>query len=194
MFLDKKFRDIPNTVAGASAAATRLGVFMFNVHCDGGSKMMRAAVGARDKELLKSGFKVRPLVIGVTVLTSMDSPALEEIGYRKGMPVDEQVVRLALLAANSGLDGVVASAREALMIRRVVCDESFTIVTPAIRMEWAQWAPAGDQARPTTHVEAALATATYQVIGRPLLLAPDPAAAAIRAAAEIDAALAERSA
>lgn len=187
VFLDQKFKDIPNTVAGASAAAARLGVLMFNLHIDGGSKMMKAAMEAVNKHFAEH--KKRPFVLGVTVLTSMDAPALEEIGYYKGMSIGEQVSRLAVLAHNSGLDGVIASAREAEAIRKSICDNGFLIITPAIRPEWADWAPAGDQARPTTHVEAVRAGADYIVIGRPLLRAPNPVDAAKRIAEEISQAL-----
>ncbi|MBI4363413.1 MAG: orotidine-5'-phosphate decarboxylase [Candidatus Doudnabacteria bacterium] len=190
VFLDQKFKDIGNTVKAAARAAARLGVLMFDVHADGGLKMMRAAVEGRNEALVEKELTKGSMAIAITVLTSMDSSALKEIGYYDGMPVSEQVVRLTALAANSGLDGVVASAQEAVEIRKTVCDSGFVIITPAIRPEWATWAPAGDQARPTTHVEAVQAGADYIVVGRPLLRAPNRKEAAVRMAEEMDAALA----
>ncbi len=185
VFLDQKFKDIPNTVASASAVAARLGVMMFNLHADGGSEMMEAAMKAVEKHFVEH--RKRPLVLGVTVLTSIDSPALKEIGYpdKVALKPDLLVTKLALLAFNAGLDGVVASAREADSIRGVLCDTAFTIVTPAIRPEWADWAPAGDQKRPTTHMEAIKAGADYIVVGRPILKAPNPVDAAKRIADEL---------
>lgn len=185
VFLDQKFKDIPNTVAGAATAAANLGVLIFNVHADGGSKMMLAARQALDKRAVDHVGLRRPFQLGVTVLTSMDGPALEEIGYHKGMTPEEQVRLLAVLAAKSGCDGVVASAREAAMIRQAICDESFIIVTPAIQPEWATWAQGMDQRRPTTHIEALNVGSTYMVIGRAILRAPKPVDAAKRIADEL---------
>ncbi len=185
VFKDLKFKDIPNTVAGAAAAAARLGVMMFNVHADGGSKMMKAARSKLDEHFLKHG--KRPYMLGVTVLTSMDVEAMQEIGYHHEMTVDEQVRRLATLAFTSGCDGVVASAREARLIRQAVCDEGFLIVTPAIQPKWATWAAGMDQdkKRITTHIEAIQAGADYLVIGRAILKAPNPVDAAKRIADEL---------
>lgn len=186
VFLDQKFKDISNTVAGASAAAARLDVLMFNLYADGGSEMMKAAMKAVEKHFVEH--KSRPLVLGVTVLTSMDAPALKEIGYTDKVALKPSllVTRLALLAFNSGLDGVIASAQEAEAIRGLLCDTAFTIVTPAIRPDWAQeWAPSGDQKRPTTHIEAVKAGADYIVVGRPILKAPSPVDAAKRIADEL---------
>jgi orotidine-5'-phosphate decarboxylase len=187
VFLDEKFKDILNTVAGAARAAAELGVMMFNVHADGGPKMMRAAMEAVNKYFADN--KRRPFVLGVTVLTSMSAEDLEEIGYPKGTKPEELVRLLAIQAQKSGLDGVIASAREARLIRETTsCDDGFIIVTPAIQPEWATWAQQGtDQKRPTTHVEAIQATADYLVIGRALLKAPQPIDAAKRIADEIDA-------
>lgn len=165
VFLDLKFHDIPNTVAGAVQAASRMGVWMTNVHISGGSAMMRAALSGRGKELL---------LIGVTVLTSMAEKDLTELGARN--PIQEQVLSLAKLAQEAGLSGVVASAREAVMIRRT-CGEGFLIVTPGIRPKDKA---VDDQQRTGTPGEAIRAGADYLVVGRPILEAPDPAVVARR--------------
>ena len=178
VFLDLKFHDIPNTVAGAVRSAMATGAWMVNVHASGGSAMMRAAAQAAHDTAAKTG-AARPLVIGVTVLTSMDEAALAEVGTTR--PVIEQVVHLARLAKAAGLDGVVASPQEIAAIR-TACGSDFHIVTPGIR-------PAGqvgtdDQARTLTPKEAVAAGATYLVIGRPITAAADPRAAAEAIAAE----------
>ena len=177
VFLDLKYHDIPNTVAGAVAAATRHGVWMVNVHASGGSAMMRAARDAADSTAAAVGRKP-PLVIAVTLLTSLNQAALAEIGI--DAPVMDQVQRLAALADASGMDGVVASAQEAPLIRRR-CRTGFHIVTPGIR--GASDARA-DQSRTLSASEALAAGATYLVVGRPITGAPDPRAAAERLAAE----------
>jgi orotidine-5'-phosphate decarboxylase len=177
VFLDLKFHDIPNTVAGAVAAAVRLGAWMVNVHASGGSAMMRAARRAADEEAARLG-RPRPLLIAVTMLTSLDGEALGEIGLT--MDVAEQVDRLAALAASSGLDGVVASPQEIGRIRQR-CGPALTIVTPGIRgAEDAK----GDQSRTTSAAEALASGATYLVVGRPIIAAKDPRAAAERLADE----------
>ena len=177
VFLDLKYHDIPNTVAGAVTAATRLGVWMVNVHASGGSAMMRAARTAADEEAAR-GSRPAPLVIAVTMLTSMDQATLDEIGVNQ--PVTTQVERLARLAEAAGLDGVVASAQEIAVIRRA-CGPSFAIVTPGIR---GAADAKGDQSRTLSAVEALEAGATYLVVGRPIIAAAEPRAAAERITAD----------
>ena len=172
VFLDLKFHDIPNTVAGAIQSAVTTGAWMVNVHCSGGSAMMKAAAEAATKAAAKAS-QQRPLVIGVTVLTSMTDHALKEIGI--DTPMLDQVVRLATLAKSSGLDGVVASPQEVRAIRKA-CGSDFEIVTPGIRP--ADQQGKDDQARTMTPAEAIEAGATYLVIGRPITGAPDPKSAA----------------
>ena len=177
VFLDLKFHDIPNTVAGAVAAATRLGVWMVNVHAGGGAEMMRAARQAADEEAAK-GMNAPPLVIGVTVLTSFSPEGLAATGVTSA--IADQVRRLALLAQESGLDGVVASPQEIGLIREA-CDPRFEIVTPGIRgIDDAK----GDQNRTASAAGALDAGASYIVVGRPIIAAADPRAAALRIAAE----------
>jgi orotidine-5'-phosphate decarboxylase len=171
IFLDLKFHDIPNTVAGAAAAAARLGVWMLNVHASGGSAMMRAAADAARAEARKAG-RNPPLVIAVTVLTSLDANGLAEIGIEA--PVATEVETLAALAQKAGLDGVVASPQE-LPIVRARCGSSFVIVTPGIR---GAGDVQGDQQRTMSADDALAAGANYLVVGRPITRAPDPRAAA----------------
>ena len=172
VFLDLKFHDIPNTVGQAARAATRLGVGMFNVHAGGGGEMMRQAVLSSREEAARLGLKP-PVVLGVTVLTSMNQQAFEgDLGV--GGTIEDKVVKWAVLAQEAGLDGVVASAREAALIRKQ-CGTGFQIVTPGIR-------PAGsalnDQARVMTPEMALEAGADYLVVGRPITAAVNPADAA----------------
>ena len=180
VFLDLKYHDIPNTVATAVAEATRLGVWMVNVHASGGARMMREAADAA-KETAARRNSPPPLVIGVTVLTSLNAEALAETGVLS--PVPAQVVKLARLAQTSGLDGVVASPQETAMIRRE-CGGAFTIVTPGIR-GGASAAARDDQERTLAPAEAIRAGASYLVVGRPIIGAADPRAAAERIAQEI---------
>ncbi|MBM3952387.1 MAG: orotidine-5'-phosphate decarboxylase [Rhodospirillales bacterium] len=174
VFLDLKFHDIPNTVAGAIKAALALKPFMLNVHASGGAAMMRAAAQAASEP-----GAVRPLVVAVTVLTSLDDDDLRAVGMRP--PVAEQAVRLARLAHASGLDGVVCSAKESMAIRGA-CGRGFRLVVPGIRPAWAE---AGDQKRIVTPSEAIALGADYLVVGRPITGARDPVAAAKRVVAEI---------
>jgi orotidine-5'-phosphate decarboxylase len=164
VFLDLKFHDIPNTVAGACRSAARLGVWMLNVHASGGEAMMRAAREA------VAAFAKPPLLIGVTVLTSLSTPELEPIGFSG--TAGEMVDRLARLAQSSGLDGVVCSAQEATRLRRA-CGSPFKLVTPGIRLPESE---KGDQARSVTPVDAVKLGADYLVIGRPITQSPDPRA------------------
>lgn len=166
VFLDLKFHDIPNTVAGCSRAAARMGVKIFNVHCLGGSQMMRAAADAAKSE--NSSAKV----IAVTILTSHDEASLRELGL-EGSP-EENVVRLAELAQSSGLDGVVCSPLEIGKIR-AACGDDFLIVTPGVRPATAEL---GDQKRVLTPQQALEAGADWLVVGRPITGAADPVAAA----------------
>ena len=175
VFLDLKFHDIPNTVAGAIAAATRLGVWMVNVHASGGSAMMRAARAAADEEAARRS-RPAPLGIAVTMLTSLDQAALTEIGLDAS--VTAQVERLAALTESAGLDGVVASPQE-IRIIRARCGPTFAIVTPGIRGASDE---VGDQSRTMTAPDALTAGASYLVVGRPIIAAADPRLAAERIA------------
>ncbi len=171
LFLDLKFHDIPNTVAGAVRSVMPLAPMILNVHAAGGHAMMKAAVDAANFEAEAMGI-VRPLVIAVTVLTSLDEVDLNAVGQRG--PASEQVVRLARLTQDSGLDGVVCSAREITAIRQE-CGPDFKLIVPGIRPAGAE---IGDQKRVMTPDQAIHAGADYIVIGRPITGADDPVAAA----------------
>ncbi len=184
VFLDLKFHDIPNTVARATVEACRLGVRMVNVHALGGAAMMRETVAAVS-ECCRSEKLFRPLLLAVTILTSSDQQTLLEIGLQR--PVDEMVVRLARLAREAGMDGVVASPREVPLIRQA-CGREFAIVTPGVRPAFAAQ---DDQKRIATPAVALAAGADYLVVGRPIARAADPQRAAAAILEEMAAALAE---
>ena len=178
VFLDLKFHDIPNTVAGAVRSATRLGVFMLNVHASGGVEMMRAAAESAAQAARDLGV-TRPLCLGVTVLTSLDRRALErEVGVPAS--IDAHVLRLAEGAREAGLDGCVASPQEIRRLR-IGLGPRFVIVTPGIRPAYAT----DDQKRVATPRAALEAGADYLVVGRPITGASDPKAAASAILAEL---------
>jgi orotidine-5'-phosphate decarboxylase len=174
VFLDLKYHDIPSTVAKAAAMATRLRVSMFNLHALGGAEMMRAAVEASHEAAQKEG-QAPPTILGVTVLTSLQPRDLRAVGIT--LSLEEEVVQLAILAQQAGLDGVVASPLEITPLRKA-CGEDLVIVTPGVRPDkgrrLAKGPPPDDQARVMTPAEAIQAGADYVVIGRPIKEAPDP--------------------
>lgn len=174
VFLDLKFHDIPNTVAGAIRSALPLDPAILNVHAMGGSAMMKAA-----KQTLDSGSGSAPMLIAVTVLTSLGDEDLAELGVAAS--AEDQVVRLAKLTKACGLDGVVCSPREIGPIR-AACGDDFKLVVPGIRPTWSA---TGDQKRITTPADAVAAGADYLVIGRPITSADDPVQAAQMIADEI---------
>lgn len=180
VFLDLKLHDIPNTVGQAAAVLTRLGVFMFNVHTAGGSEMMRKAAAGAVRAAGEAGVSL-PLVIGVTVLTSINQAIMEnEIGIPGG--IQDQVVKWAKLAKESGLNGVVASPKEITAIREA-CGPEFVIITPGVRPEWAA---VNDQKRVMTPKEAVKAGASYLVVGRPITGAANPVEAAKMIVSEME--------
>ena len=173
VFLDLKFHDIPNQVAQTVEAAVQTGAWMVNVHTSGGSAMMNGAARAAAEAAAQRNV-VKPILIGVTVLTSMDEPALRTIGIERRLL--DQVIALARLARDAGLDGVVASPQETAAIRQA-CGPEFVIVTPGIRGATAG-AEKHDQARTMGPGEAVRAGASYIVVGRPIVAAADPRSAA----------------
>jgi len=185
VFLDLKFHDIPQTVARASVEATRLGVSMFNVHASGSTTMMREAV-RQVRRVCRTEHLRRPRMLAVTVLTSLSSADLHTIGVDNA--VEDQVLRLAILAMEAGMDGVVASPHEIRSIRDA-CGPRFLIVTPGIRRSNDAM---GDQNRVSGPAEAVAAGADYVVVGRPIREATDPRAEAERMVDEIAEALLTR--
>jgi orotidine-5'-phosphate decarboxylase len=171
VFLDLKFHDIPNTVSRAIAATVGMNMFMMTVHTAGGRAMLRAAIEASDNVSQVTG-KERPLIVGVTLLTSLDQDDVSMLGYRDNL--NDQVLRLADLAQSAGLDGVVCSAYEIAMLRRH-CGPDFTLVVPGIRLETNR---ADDQKRVVSPKEAVERGADFLVIGRPITAARNPAEAA----------------
>jgi orotidine-5'-phosphate decarboxylase len=184
VFLDLKLHDIPHTVSGAAAVAVRFGVAMMTLHTSGGREMMLRAAEAASQEAAKTG-GIRPLLLGVTVLTSLKDAELAEIG----MPAHAagQVLKLARLAKEAGLDGIVCSPQELKMVRAEL-GRDFLVVTPGIRPAWAA---ANDQKRIKTPAEALNEGADYLVIGRPIIAAPSPGEAFLRIKEELDGADAE---
>lgn len=180
IFLDLKFHDIPNTVANAGVEAARLGVWMFNVHGLGGREMMRR-VAVEVENACASENLMRPKIIAVTALTSSDANSLRETGIEQG--VETHVERLAALAADCGLDGVVASPQESRIVRSRVEKDDFLIVTPGIRPSEAT---NDDQRRISKPAEALKAGSDFLVIGRPIMNALDRTAAVETIVAEID--------
>jgi orotidine-5'-phosphate decarboxylase len=183
IFLDLKFHDIPATVSAAGVEATRLGVSIFNIHASGGGEMMQRTSDAVSECAGREGFP-RPSVIAVTLLTSSDAIELNQVGIAS--TPDDQTVRLARLAGDNGMDGVVASPQDISRVRHAVTRSDFLIVTPGVR-------PAGvdtnDQKRIMSPGEAIRAGADYLVVGRPILTAADPVAAAENIIREISEAI-----
>ena len=180
IFLDLKFHDIPNTVSRAAEEAVKLGVDMLNLHAAGGMEMMRETAD-RCRKLAEKLNRPKPILLAVTILTSLDEKNLKEVGLMG--PVTERVVGLAQLAQQAGIDGVVASPQEIVPIRQK-CGPQFVIVTPGIRPGFVETGK-DDQKRVLTAREAVSAGADYIVVGRPVRLAPDPAAAMDQVIAEI---------
>ncbi|MDO4541026.1 MAG: orotidine-5'-phosphate decarboxylase [Syntrophomonadaceae bacterium] len=182
VFVDLKFHDIPNTVGAASKVMTRLGAKMFNLHAAGGREMMKAAADAAADEAARLGL-ARPIVLAVTVLTSISQAQLEQEMMVTGHSVSELALRWAVMAKKSGLSGVVCSPHEAHHIKQH-CGPDFLTVTPGIRPAWSA---ANDQKRITPPAQAVRMGADYMVIGRPITAADDPVAAAARIISELEA-------
>ena len=180
VFLDLKFHDIPNTVAGAVRAASATGASILNVHASGGGAMMRAAANAA-AEGADLHNVAKPIVAAVTVLTSMDEDDLVAVGQKT--PPRDQVIRLARLTKDSGLDGVVCSPEESAEVR-AACGDNFIRIVPGIRPSWSA---TNDQKRFTTPKQALADGATHLVIGRPITQADDPVEAVFRIVGELEA-------
>lgn len=181
VFVDLKFHDIPNTAGAAGKVLTRLNSFMFNVHAAGGREMMQKVAADAQDEAARLGI-VPPTILAVTVLTSISDQQLQEEMYVSGLNVKELAVKWAVMAKESGLNGVVCSPREITAIR-AACGPDFKIVTPGIRPRWSE---ANDQKRITTPREALDMGADYMVIGRPITKAEDPREAAIKIIKELE--------
>lgn len=179
VFLDLKFHDIPHQVAGAARSAAELGVSLFTIHASGGSEMMHRAVDSVNEVAAKSG--MRSAVLAISVLTSMDTNALSQIGVTSSPA--ESVLRLVQLAEAAGVDGVVSSPQEIEKIRATVARQEFLVVTPGIRPATNE---AEDQKRVATPGAAIAAGASYLVVGRPITGAADPLAAAAEIVAEME--------
>lgn len=179
VFLDLKFHDIPNTVKGAGIEAAKLGVYMFNIHASGGYEMMEDTADAVKKTAEELGIK-KPLVLGVTILTSIDQEKMTN-ELRMNGSVQEQVIHLAKLSKQAGCDGVVASAKETRLIKEA-CGDDFFVVTPGIR---PLWAASGDQKRIVTPKDALNGGSDYLVIGRAITGQPDMIEAAKKILEEI---------
>ena len=180
IFLDLKFHDIPNTVAGAVGSATKIGANMINMHASGGLEMMRVAAEVAEKQASELSLP-KPTLLGVTVLTSVDEASFQrDFGTQRKL--GDQVAYLAELSQRAGLDGVVASPLEIGLIRKV-CGDDFVIVTPGVRPAWAA---SNDQQRVMTPGEAIDTGADYIVVGRPITAADNPREAATRILREID--------
>ncbi len=182
VFLDLKLHDIPNTVASAARVITRLNTFMFNIHAAGGREMMSQAAQAARSQAELLGI-APPLLLAVTVLTSIGPKELTDDMLVTGLSVEELVVKWALMAQQSGIGGVVCSPQEIVPIRKA-CGPDFKIVTPGIR---PLWSAANDQKRITTPRQALDQGADFMVIGRPIVQADDPVAAAQRIVDELEA-------
>ncbi|HLV01950.1 MAG TPA: orotidine-5'-phosphate decarboxylase [Acidobacteriota bacterium] len=180
VFLDLKLHDIPNTVSKAIQEIAQLGVHMLTLHAQGGPDMLRKARETVLEKSERSGLPP-PLLLGVTVLTSLDQAGIEHIGYQR--PLDDLVVRLARLSKDSGLDGIVCSPHELELLKKSGVGEELSLVTPGIRPENA---PADDQRRTLPASRAIEQGASYLVVGRPITTAPDPASAARFILDEID--------
>jgi orotidine-5'-phosphate decarboxylase len=179
VFLDLKFHDIPRTVAKAAAEATRMGARMFDLHASGSSAMMQQTVAEVNRVCRNEGLR-RPKILAVTVLTSLTREDLRKVGVAAG--VENQVVRLARLAREASMDGVVASPLEIARIRKE-CGRGFLIVTPGVRVAGSEW---DDQKRVLSPAEAIQAGADYLVVGKPIRDAQDPRAAAREVVAEME--------
>jgi orotidine-5'-phosphate decarboxylase len=185
IFLDVKFHDIPNTVAKASIEVARLGVWMFNIHTLGGSEMMRRTVNEVRETCAKEN-TTQPKIIGVTILTSSNNETLREVGIDS--EIEPQVLKLAQLASDCGLDGVVASPHEVALIRHKIENKNFLTVAPGVRpqLQNLKLSIADDQKRIMTPIEALNAGADYLVIGRPIVQAENPVSAVRKILTEIE--------